>query len=61
MDLIDSNIEAYSQSFSDPESALLKELNRETYALVLQPRMISGHLQGRRITRKWKTSDARHQ
>lgn len=47
MDLIDSNIEAYSQSFSDPESALLKELNRETYALVLQPRMLSGHLQGR--------------
>lgn len=47
MDLIDSNIEAYSQSFSDPESALLKELNRETYALLLQPRMLSGHLQGR--------------
>lgn len=47
MDFIDSNIEAYSQSFSDPESALLKELNRETYALVLQPRMLSGHLQGR--------------
>jgi predicted O-methyltransferase YrrM len=47
MDFIDSNIEAYSQSFSDPESALLKELNRETHALILQPRMLSGHLQGR--------------
>lgn len=47
MDIIDSNIEAYSQSFSDAESALLKELNRETHALILQPRMLSGHLQGR--------------
>jgi predicted O-methyltransferase YrrM len=47
MDLIDSNIEAYAQSFSDPESDLLKELNRETHALILQPRMLSGHLQGR--------------
>ena len=47
MEFIDSNIEAYSQSFSDPESALLKELNRETHALILQPRMLSGHLQGR--------------
>lgn len=47
MDLIDSNIEAYAQSFSDSESDLLKELNRETHALILQPRMLSGHLQGR--------------
>jgi predicted O-methyltransferase YrrM len=47
MEFIDSNIEAYSQAFSDPESDLLKELNRETHALILQPRMLSGHLQGR--------------
>jgi predicted O-methyltransferase YrrM len=47
MEFIDSNIETYAQSFSDPESALLKELNRETHALILQPRMLSGHLQGR--------------
>jgi predicted O-methyltransferase YrrM len=47
MEFIDSNIEAYSKAFSDPESDLLKELNRETHALILQPRMLSGHLQGR--------------
>lgn len=47
MEFIDSDIASYSQSFSDPESDLLKELNRETHALILQARMLSGHLQGR--------------
>ena len=30
-----------------PESDVLDELNRETWLKVLQPRMLSGHLQGR--------------
>jgi predicted O-methyltransferase YrrM len=47
MEFIDAHIDAYSSAFSDPESELLKELNRETHALILQPRMLSGHLQGR--------------
>jgi len=47
MEFIDPAIEEYSRAFSDPESALLKELDRETHALILQPRMLSGHLQGR--------------
>ncbi|MFM6948189.1 MAG: O-methyltransferase [Aquirufa sp.] len=47
MDFINDEIEAYSCLFSDPESDLLKKLNRETHAMVLQPRMLSGHLQGR--------------
>lgn len=47
MEFIDPVIEEYSRAFSDPESALLKELDRETHALILQPRMLSGHLQGR--------------
>ena len=46
MEFIDPAIEEYSRAFSDPESALLKELDRETHALILQPRMLSGHLQG---------------
>ncbi len=47
MDFINEEIETYSSLFSDPESELLKKLNRETHAMVLQPRMLSGHLQGR--------------
>jgi caffeoyl-CoA O-methyltransferase len=47
MDFLDDEIELYSTLFSDPESDLLKSLNRETHAMVLQPRMLSGHLQGR--------------
>ena len=47
MDFIDKNIENYSLTFTEKESELLKSLNRETYANVLNPRMLSGHLQGR--------------
>lgn len=47
MDFIDPAIEQYAKDFSDDESDLLKELNRETHARILQARMLSGHLQGR--------------
>jgi predicted O-methyltransferase YrrM len=47
MDFINFDIEAYSSLFSDAESDLLKKINRETHAMILQPRMLSGHLQGR--------------
>ncbi len=47
MEFIDPAIEEYARLFSDPESDLLKELDRETHAMILQPRMLSGHLQGR--------------
>lgn len=47
MEFIDPAIDAYSRSFTEPESDLLKRLDRETHAQVLQPRMLSGHLQGR--------------
>lgn len=47
MEFIDSAIEEYSRVFSGEPSALLLELDRETHALILQPRMLSGHLQGR--------------
>ncbi|MDF5691163.1 O-methyltransferase [Aquirufa aurantiipilula] len=47
MEFIDSAIDAYSRAFTAPESDLLKRLDRETHAQILQPRMLSGHLQGR--------------
>ena len=47
MDLINSDLNAYAEAHTSPESALLKRINRETYVSVLHPRMLSGHLQGR--------------
>jgi len=46
MNFIDQKIEAYALEHSQPESEVLKKLNRETYAKVIQPRMLSGHMQG---------------
>lgn len=43
MELLDQ----YIEQMSSPEEPLLKELERETYLRVLNPRMISGHIQGR--------------
>jgi predicted O-methyltransferase YrrM len=47
MEFIDDGIEEYARQHTEPENDLLKELVRETHAMVLQPRMLSGHLQGR--------------
>lgn len=47
MEFIDLSIEQYAQDHSMAESDLLHELNRTTWTKVLQPRMLSGHLQGR--------------
>ena len=47
MDFLPQEIELYAQEHSDPESALLKKINRETHARVMMPRMLSGHMQGR--------------
>lgn len=46
MKLLSSNIEAYVEAHSTPESALLRELRRETYLKVLMPQMLSGPIQG---------------
>ncbi|HVA99551.1 MAG TPA: class I SAM-dependent methyltransferase [Bacteroidia bacterium] len=45
--MISSEIENYVTSHSTSESEVLKKVNRETYAKVLMPRMLSGHLQGK--------------
>jgi len=47
MEFLDEKLEAYIEKNTSPESKILQELNRETWAKVLIPRMLSGHLQGR--------------
>ena len=47
MEFTPKEIENYTISHTEKESTLLSELNRETWANVMMPRMLSGHLQGR--------------
>ena len=47
MDIISQEISDYAEAHTTPETETLRELNRETNAKVLMPRMLSGHLQGR--------------
>jgi predicted O-methyltransferase YrrM len=47
MEFIDPLLEKYVCEHTANESDLLKKINRETHLEVLQPRMLSGHLQGR--------------
>ena len=46
MEFIDLMIQQYAEKFTTEESDVLLQLNRETNAKVLMPRMLSGHLQG---------------
>lgn len=41
------NLEQYILDNTSPEEALMHSLERETYLRVINPRMISGHLQGK--------------
>ncbi|MFC5411039.1 O-methyltransferase [Larkinella bovis] len=50
MDFLPPAISAYSEAHTSPESDLLRQLNRNTYARMLYPRMVSGHLQGRLLS-----------
>jgi predicted O-methyltransferase YrrM len=47
MDFISPAINHYCENHSTAEPELLQQLNRDTWAKVLNPRMLSGHLQGR--------------
>lgn len=47
MHFISEELEFYTENHSQDEPQLLAELNRETHQKILQPRMLSGHLQGR--------------
>ncbi len=47
MHFISEKLDDYVVKHSEEEPALLKALTRETYQKILQPRMLSGHYQGR--------------
>ncbi|MFT5884283.1 MAG: caffeoyl-CoA O-methyltransferase [Arcticibacterium sp.] len=48
--IINSEAEAYCTSISQAEPSVLKEIRRDTYVNVMQPRMLSGHFQGRLLS-----------
>ena len=47
MEFIDERLLNYCEAHSQKENDLLAQLNRETHLKISQPRMLSGHLQGR--------------
>ena len=47
MDLINELVQQYVDDHTEAEPPVLKKINRDTYAKVMMPRMLSGHLQGR--------------
>jgi caffeoyl-CoA O-methyltransferase len=47
MEFIKEELLEYCENFTEKESDLLKQLNRETHLKIVSPRMLSGHLQGR--------------
>lgn len=47
MEFISEALQNYSEQHTSAESDLLQKLNRETHLKVNQPRMLSGHMQGR--------------
>ena len=50
MNFIQKEIEEYAEAHTSPENLLLKKITRDTFLEVLQPRMLSGHLQGRLLS-----------
>ncbi len=47
MEFISQKLDNYIVAYSEDEPELLQQLNRETHQKILQPRMLSGHYQGR--------------
>lgn len=47
MELLSQELTNYLENSCEPESDLLKHINRETHLKVSMPRMLSGHYQGR--------------
>ncbi|MBZ9787454.1 O-methyltransferase [Psychroflexus sp. CAK57W] len=50
MDFIPSKLQTYVEANSEDEPELLQQLTKETWQKVLQPRMLSGHYQGRLLS-----------
>lgn len=50
MEFISEDLDNYIVNHSEDEPELLKQLSRETHLKILQPRMLSGHYQGRLLS-----------
>ncbi|SDL79798.1 Predicted O-methyltransferase YrrM [Salinimicrobium catena] len=60
MHFLPQNIDDYVVAHSAKEPELLQQLNRETNQKVLQPRMLSGHYQGRLLSLLSKMVNPKH-
>lgn len=60
MHFISEELEDYAASHSENEPELLAALNRETHQKILQPRMLSGHFQGRVLSMISKLVNPKH-
>lgn len=60
MHFLPEEIENYATLHSANEPLLLQELHRETWQKVLQPRMLSGHFQGRLLSIISKIKSPKH-
>ncbi|KAA5531896.1 O-methyltransferase [Paenimyroides baculatum] len=60
MHFISEELENYIEKHSAAEPELLQQLNKETYQKILQPRMLSGHFQGRVLSILSKIINPKH-
>ncbi|MEK6493064.1 O-methyltransferase [Myroides odoratimimus] len=60
MHFISPELEDYAAKHSEDEPELLAKLDKETYQKVLQPRMLSGHFQGRFLSMISKLVNPQH-
>ena len=60
MDFLPEKINDYVIKHSQAEPELLQQLSRETWQKVLQPRMLSGHFQGRVLSMLSKLINPKH-
>nr|WP_298004466.1 O-methyltransferase [uncultured Flavobacterium sp.] len=60
MHFISEELENYVAAHSENEPELLQQLNKETHQKVLQPRMLSGHFQGRVLSMISKILQPKH-
>ncbi|VXB11017.1 Methyltransferase [Flavobacterium sp. 9AF] len=60
MHFISEELENYVAHHSQDEPELLAKLNRETFQKILQPRMLSGHFQGRVLSMLAKIIHPKH-
>jgi caffeoyl-CoA O-methyltransferase len=51
MEILPDDLQKYLDMHCDPEPEALKTINRETYLKVLKPHMLSGHYQGRVVSK----------